>query len=84
LKKYLKKGGFVIFEAFSKNHLTYNSVNPNVGGPKDLATLTSLEEIKDDFKDFKVIKLEEMEVELNEGNYHIGKGMVVRFIGIKK
>nr|MBC7613417.1 class I SAM-dependent methyltransferase [Pseudopedobacter sp.] len=84
LKKYLKKGGYLIFEAFSKNHLAYNSVNPKVGGPKDLATLTSLEEVKDDFKDFKIIKLEEMEVELNEGNYHIGKGMVVRFIGIKK
>jgi 2-polyprenyl-3-methyl-5-hydroxy-6-metoxy-1,4-benzoquinol methylase len=84
LQKYLKKGGYVIFEAFSKNHLAYNSVNPKAGGPKDLATLTSLEEVKADFKDFKVIRLEEREVELNEGNYHIGKGAVVRFIGIKK
>lgn len=84
LQKYLKKGGFVIFEAFSKNHLAYNSVNPKVGGPKDLSTLTSIEELKADFKDFEIIRLEEMEVELNEGNYHIGKGAVVRFIGLKK
>ncbi|MBU0696191.1 MAG: class I SAM-dependent methyltransferase [Bacteroidetes bacterium] len=84
LQKYLKKGGYVIFEAFSKNHLAYNSVNPKVGGPKDLVTLTSLEEVKDDFKDFEIIRLEEMEVELNEGNYHLGKGAVVRFIGLKK
>lgn len=27
--KYLKKGGYIIFEAFNKNHLAYNSVNPN-------------------------------------------------------
>lgn len=84
LHKYLKKGGYVIFEAFSKNHLAYNSVNPKVGGPKDLATLASIEEVKADFKDFEVLRLEDREVELNEGNYHIGKGAVVRFVGIKK
>lgn len=64
--------------------MAYNSVNPKVGGPKDLATLASLEELNADFKGFEVITMEEIEVELNEGNYHIGKGAVVRFVGIKK
>jgi hypothetical protein len=49
-----------------------------------LATLASLEELNADFKGFEVITMEEIEVELNEGNYHIGKGAVVRFVGIKK
>lgn len=84
LHQYLKKGGYVIFEAFSKNHLAFNSVNPEVGGPKDLATLASIEEVKADFKGFDILRLEEQEVELNEGNYHIGKGVVVRFVGIKR
>ena len=84
LSSYLQKGGIVIFEAFSKKHLEYNSKNPKVGGPKDLDSLFSIEEIKLDFPDFEIISLEEKEIQLNEGLYHNGKGSVIRFIGRKK
>ena len=84
LDKYLKPNGVIIFEAFSKNHLTYNSVNEKVGGPKDLGMLFSLEELKNDFNNYEIIELYETEVTLNEGVYHIGKGSVIRFIGKKK
>lgn len=84
LSSYLKKGGTLIFEAFSKSHIAYNSKNPAVGGPRDLATLFSVEEIHSDFHDFEIIELAEKEVELNEGVYHIGLGSVIRFTGIKK
>ena len=33
---YLRPGGVIIFEAFSKNHLNYNAINERVGGPKDV------------------------------------------------
>jgi hypothetical protein len=69
---------------FSKNHIQYNSINPKVGGPKDIDQLFSIEEIKKDFQDFEIIELIETEVELSEGNFHIGLGSVIRFIGKKE
>ena len=83
LKQYLKKGGVVIFEAFGKNHLEYNSKNPEIGGPKNVDDLFSVGELKADFNDFEFIELAEKEVELNEGLFHIGKGSVVQFMGRK-
>ena len=84
LDKYLKKGGIVIFEAFSKNNLEYVAKNPKIGGPKDLAMLFDLEEIKADFEGYEVLELEEKEVELSEGLFHNGVGSVIRFVGRKK
>jgi 2-polyprenyl-3-methyl-5-hydroxy-6-metoxy-1,4-benzoquinol methylase len=83
LCSYLRPAGIVIFEAFSKNHLQYNNLNPKVGGPKDLDMLFSLEEIRNDFSNFEIILLEEKVIELQEGLYHIGQGSVIRFVGRK-
>lgn len=83
VNKYLKVGGSIIFEAFSKNHIKYNSENPNVGGPKDLDMLYYLEEIKNDFANFEFDLLNEQTIELNEGEFHKGTGSVVRFLGRK-
>ena len=84
LCKYLKPGGTIIFEAFSKNHVKFNSVNEKAGGPKDLAMLFSIEELQKDFRDFDIQLLVEEETELSEGLYHIGQSSVVRFVGKKK
>ncbi|AFD07501.1 class I SAM-dependent methyltransferase [Solitalea canadensis] len=84
LDKYLKKGGLVIFEAFSKNHLSYISKNEKVGGPKDIEMLFSIDEIKSDFDKYEIIELEEKEIELKEGLFHNGEGSVIRFVGRKK
>lgn len=80
---YLRPGGTIIFEAFSKKHLDYNSRNEKIGGPKDLDTLFSIDELKSDFQNFEVIELEEKEIQLNEGQFHNGLGMVIRFVGRK-
>lgn len=84
LNKYLRKGGVVIFESFSKKHLDYVQKDEKVGGPKDIESLFSIEEIKSDFPDYDFEELEEMEIELNEGLFHNGKGSVIRFVGRKK
>lgn len=84
LDQYLRKGGVVIFEAFSKKHLEYVRKNEKVGGPKDLDTLFSIEEIKSDFPNYDFEELIETEVELNEGLYHNGKGSVIRFFARKR
>lgn len=84
LDRYLRKGGVIIFEAFSKNHPDYLARNEKVGGPKELDMLFSIEEIKSDFANYEILALEEKEIELNEGLFHNGLGSVIRFIGRKK
>ena len=84
LATYLRPGGIVIFEAFSKKHLDYVTKNEKVGGPKNIAELFSIDEIKEDFENFEIIELAEQEIELNEGLFHNGKGSVIRFTGQKR
>ena len=83
-RNFLKTGGVVILEAFSKKHIEFNSNNQKVGGPKDINLLYSIEEIEADFRGFEILELTETEIELNEGLYHIGRGSVIRFVGQKK
>jgi SAM-dependent methyltransferase len=83
LDKYLRNKGIIIFEAFSKKHLDYMEKNQNVGGPKEIEMLFSIDEIISDFRNYEIIELEEKEIELNEGLFHNGKGSVIRFVGQK-
>ncbi|WP_276381764.1 class I SAM-dependent methyltransferase [Flavobacterium sp. H4147] len=84
LDNLLRKDGILIFEAFSKMHLEYVTKNEKVGGPKDIESLFSIEEIKADFPNYEIIELEEKEIELSEGLFHNGTGSVIRFVGRKK
>lgn len=84
LNNYLRKGGLIIFEAFSKKHIDFNAKNEKVGGPKDIDMLFSMEELKSGFDNYEMLELEEKEIELNEGLYHNGQGSVLRFVGRKK
>jgi len=84
LNEYLKPGGIIIFEAFSKDHLPYKKIDPKVGGPDDIDILYSIEEIQTDFPNYVPLLLAEEDIFLEEGDYHIGKGSVIRFVGRKK
>ena len=79
LLSFLKPGGIVVFEAFSKTQLKSNS-----GGPKDERMLFSVEEIKKEFSSLHFEILKEEIIELQEGTYHKGKASVVRFVGRKR
>lgn len=74
----LKKGGQIVMEAFSTEQLKYNS-----GGPSNLDLLYSKSILESDFKDLKIEYLEELEVEIQEGEFHKGKAAVVRMIAKK-
>lgn len=78
------EGGMIILEGFSKEHLPLRAANPKVGGPNKIEMLFSTASIKNDFPDFEIIELEELEVELQEGQFHNGRGKVIRFAGKKK
>lgn len=84
IETYLKKDGVIIFEAFSKNHITYQNLNPNVGGPSNIEMLFSVNEVQSYFANYQILELVEKEINLSEGLYHNGLGSVIRFIGIKK
>ena len=79
----IQPNGYVILEGFSIENLAYRKENPKVGGPGQLERLFSKDRIKADFPDFEILQLEEVEVELNEGLYHVGTGKVIRFVGKK-
>lgn len=78
LLSFLKPGGAVILEGFSKKQIQFSS-----GGPRNLEMLFSEEEIISDFKSLSPIKVEETEVTLNEGRFHQGRAAVVRMVGTK-
>lgn len=83
LDRYLRIGGIVIFEAFSKKHIDYVRQNEKVGGPRDLASLFAVEQILSDFPGYEFLELTETETELKEGLYYNGKGSVIRFTARK-
>ncbi len=84
LNQYLRPGGMLIFEAFSKAHLPLRQRNPAVGGPQDIDMLFSEAELAADFSDYDVLLLQEEKIDLNEGKYHIGEASVIRFAGRKR
>jgi cyclopropane fatty-acyl-phospholipid synthase-like methyltransferase len=78
LSDYLNENGTVILECFAKSQIKNDS-----GGPKSLELLYSIEKIKNDFSDFKIELLEEIEIMLNEGHLHQGNANVIRLIARK-
>ncbi|NVO20623.1 MAG: class I SAM-dependent methyltransferase [Bacteroidetes bacterium] len=74
----LKPGGFVVFEAFTKNQLPRTS-----GGPKTLDLLFDASEIKGDFATLDFIDFAETQVILEEGQLHQGLADVVHFVARK-
>jgi len=81
--KLIKPEGLIIVEGFSKEHIEYQDKYPNIGGPRNIEMLYTMEMIRNDFDDFEPVESSEGELELSEGSSHIGIGNVIRFIGRK-
>lgn len=77
--KMLKPGAFLIIEVFNKKQ-----INNNTGGPKDINLLFELNQTISLLSDFEILEASELEVELNEGDYHKGKSDVLRIFAKKK
>jgi len=78
IKLSLAEDGYFIGEFFSTNQLKFNS-----GGPKDVDLLYTVDDFKQGFEGFIIHELEEIEVELNEGEGHQGTASVIRIIAQK-
>ncbi len=75
----LKPGGTVIFEGFAKKQIELDT-----GGPRNVDMLFSADDIIGDFQgQIHPLVVEEKEIELNEGRFHLGKAHVIRFRGTK-
>lgn len=75
LSKYLNPNGKILMECFSKLQYANKS-----GGPKNMDLLYSLKDIQDDFKDYNIELLEQIEIDLNESELHNGKAFVIRLL----
>lgn len=78
LLRFLKPGGILILEGFSKNQ-----INNNSGGPRNLTILFSEYELKKDFNTLRNLNISLVKIELNEGLLHIGNASVIRLLANK-
>lgn len=78
LTSFLKPGGTLILEGFSKKQ-----IENNTGGPRNVEMLFSEEELRDDFNFFTELSISESDVTLNEGPFHQGQASVIRVVGKK-
>lgn len=78
LLKFLKPGGILLIEGFSKKQM-----NNTTGGPRNVEMLFSKEELEDDFISLSELLFTEVDIHLDEGEHHNGKASVIRLIGKK-
>ncbi|HPE74811.1 MAG TPA: methyltransferase domain-containing protein [Draconibacterium sp.] len=78
LISFLKPGGILILEGFSKNQ-----IHNKTGGPRDIDMLFSEKEMNTDFASCSKLSISETETELNEGPFHQGMASVIHVFGIK-
>lgn len=78
LISFLKPGGCLIMEAFSKAQLSNNS-----GGPKDVNLLYDPNELREDFKSLKLLEFHNIRIHLEEGQLHQGIADVIRIFARK-
>ncbi|QZT37553.1 class I SAM-dependent methyltransferase [Halosquirtibacter xylanolyticus] len=79
----LKNNGYVIFECFSEEHLSYRDKNPSVGGPNNIELLYSEGFLRGEFNELDILELKEKEIVLEEGTFHQGIAKVLRMVARK-
>lgn len=72
----VKPGGLLVFEAFAKEQIRFQS-----GGPSDPALLYDAASICQDFPFLHLMRCEQTETLLQEGEFHKGKAAVLRLTG---
>lgn len=77
--KSLKPEAPIIVEVYSVNQLGRDS-----GGPKDERVLYTEEKLRELLSGTNIEWMEEMEIDLKEGKYHVGKAMVIRAVAYAK
>jgi 2-polyprenyl-3-methyl-5-hydroxy-6-metoxy-1,4-benzoquinol methylase len=76
LHQYLKPGGFLLSESYSKEQLKFQT-----GGPKDIEMLVTPELLAEDFSNLQILSNQTVQTTVNEGILHKGEAAVVRVVG---
>lgn len=76
--RFLKTGGKLILEGFSKEQIANNT-----GGPKNVDMLWSRDELEADFNSLAKLDIQQLETELDEGDFHKGQAAIIRALGVK-
>jgi len=79
LVTFLKPGGILIIEGFSKEQMAFSS-----GGPRDPGMLFSVDDLREDFGSMEIVQLEKLQTYHDEGDFHRGESSVVRLVARKK
>lgn len=74
----LKPGGLLVLEAYTPRQLAFDT-----GGPRSLELLYEPEALRADFAELELERLEELEREVFEGEWHRGRSAVVQLVGRK-
>jgi 2-polyprenyl-3-methyl-5-hydroxy-6-metoxy-1,4-benzoquinol methylase len=75
----LKPGGKIILQVFHKEQFGRTS-----GGPKTPDQLYTLDDIKNNFKSLFTEILSKDFIDLSEGEFHSGEGVVINFTGVRQ
>ena len=75
----LKPGGRIVLEAFRPEQIERQRAGAR-GGPRDAALLYTIDDLRADFAAAELETLEAAEVDLREGELHVGPSAVVRLV----
>lgn len=78
IKNGLKNDGIFILEGYTPEQLPKGT-----GGPKDIELFFSGKELQAEFEGFKIEICDELERNIQEGQFHNGDSSVVQFLSIK-
>lgn len=78
IQKWLKPGGIVLLQGFSKQQ-----INNTSGGPQNIDMLFSNYILDEDFNKMDVVLTEDIDQELNEGLFHKGKASLISMVAKK-
>jgi len=80
----LKRGGTMIVEGFSTEHMKNQQENAKAGGPPNKAMLYTEKQLLEDFDDLQINSLKANQRILQEGPFHQGKADLLQLMGTKK
>jgi SAM-dependent methyltransferase len=75
----LRPGGRLLMEVFAKGQFGRTS-----GGPRDLDLLYSADDLRADFSDLQIVRLQEITTRLDEGPLHQGEAAVVQLLAVRE
>lgn len=79
LSGFVRPGGFVVLECFSKNHFGNTR-----SGPKTIDLLYDPETIREDFDGFDMVTFDQASYTIDEGALHQGPAEVIRLVASRR